>query len=183
MAGDRQQRHHPQSPLRVAGKRTPSRSLFDLDGVAGDQGSNIAPVYFSHDTARIDTSAFLAVLNADDEFHQQAAAIWLDLLIKEARLITNSFVLVEAYALIQTRLGLAVKTPAREIIPLFEVMWIDDQLFRQTITSLLAANRQQLSLIDCSSFVTMHQNNITLAFTFDRHFSEQGFEVLGLKVQ
>jgi predicted nucleic acid-binding protein len=132
----------------------------------------------------VDTSAFLAVLNADDDFHQQAAAIWLDLLTEETRLITNSFVLVETYALVQNRLGLdAVRTLAKEILPLFEVKWIDNQFYQQAATSLFAANRQQLSLVDCSSFVTMHQNNIEFVFSFDRHFSEQGFEVLGLKLQ
>lgn len=132
----------------------------------------------------VDTSAFLAVLNADDDFHQQAAAVWLDLLTGEARLITNSFVLAEAYALIQNRLGLdAIRTLAKEILPLFEVKWVDGELYQQAVTLLLAANRQQLSLVDCSSFVTMHQNNIDLAFTFDRHFSEQGFEIIGLKLQ
>ena len=132
----------------------------------------------------VDTSAFLAILNADDDFHHQAAAIWLDLLTEETRLITNSFVLVETYALVQNRLGLdAVRTLAKEILPLFEVKWIDNQFYQQAVTSLFAANRQQLSLVDCSSFVTMHQDHIDIAFTFDRHFSEQGFEVLGLKLQ
>lgn len=84
----------------------------------------------------VDTSAFLAILNADDDFHQQAAVIWIDLLNSQARLITNSFVPVEAYALIQNRLGLdAVRTLAKDIIPLFEVKWIDNLLYQQTITS------------------------------------------------
>lgn len=132
----------------------------------------------------VDTSAFLAVLNADDYFHQQATVIWTDILTKGSQLITNSFVLVEAYALIQNRLGLdAGRTLAKDIIPLFDVKWIDDEMYQPILTSFLAANRQQLSLVDCSSFVTMHQNNIPFVFTFDRHFNEQGFEVLGLKLQ
>lgn len=129
----------------------------------------------------VDTSAFLAVLNADDEFHAKAAASWHDLLTHEAELITNSFVLVETYALVQNRLGLdAVRTLAKDLMPLFKVKWMDDDLYQQAVTSFLSANRRQLSMVDCASFITMHRYDISVVFTFDRHFSEQGFEVLGL---
>lgn len=43
-------------------------------------------------------------------------------------------------------------------------------------TALLAAGRLRLSLIDCASFVLMRRHGIQRAFTFDRHFTEQGFE-------
>lgn len=48
----------------------------------------------------VDTSAFLAILNADDEFHSKAAMIWHDLLTDATGFITNSFVLVEINAFI-----------------------------------------------------------------------------------
>ena len=129
----------------------------------------------------VDTSAILALLNANDDFHAKAAAIWIDLLDQSTRLTTNSFVLVETYALVQNRLGLdAVRTLAQNIIPIFEIKWIDNSLYQQTITTYLTANRRQLSLVDCSSFIVMYRLNINKAFTFDNHFREQGFEVLGL---
>ena len=40
----------------------------------------------------VDTSAFLAVLNAGDEFHDEAIRIWLALLDSRSPMITNSFV-------------------------------------------------------------------------------------------
>jgi predicted nucleic acid-binding protein len=130
----------------------------------------------------VDTSAFLAVLNVDDDFYYKAAPIWFELLNNNDRLITNSFVLVETYALVQNRIGLdAVRTLTQDIVPLLEVRWIDEDLYQQAITPFLSANRRQLSLVDCSSFVTMHRFKIAKVFTFDEHFSEQGFEVLGLK--
>lgn len=129
----------------------------------------------------VDTSAFLAILNADDEFHTEAAAGWHDLLAREAMLITNSFVLVETHALVQNRLGFdAVRTLVRDMLPLFEVEWVNEDLYRQAVTSFFGANRRGLSLVDCASFVTMHRHHISIAFTFDRHFSEQGFEVVGM---
>jgi predicted nucleic acid-binding protein len=128
----------------------------------------------------VDTSAFLAVLNAGDDFHSRAAAIWFDLLDQSAELITNSFVLVETHALVQNRLGLdAVRTLTGDIIPLLEVRWVDADLYQQAVNIALTANRRQLSLVDCSSFVVMRRDHIVKAFTFDNHFGEQGFEVLG----
>jgi predicted nucleic acid-binding protein len=130
-------------------------------------------------TVYVDTSAFLALLNADDEFHFKASSIWSDLLASNIRLVTNSFVLVETYALVQNRLGLdAVRTVAQDIIPLFEIHWIDNDLYQPAITACLSANRRYLSLVDCSSFITMLRSKITKVFTFDSHFAEQGFEVI-----
>jgi predicted nucleic acid-binding protein len=40
---------------------------------------------------------------------------------------------------------------------------------------MLAAVRKKLSLVDCVSFETMRVLKVTTAFTFDRHFKEQGF--------
>jgi predicted nucleic acid-binding protein len=45
-------------------------------------------------------------------------------------------------------------------------------------SALLTANRRQLSLVDCVSFEMMRRLGIKTAFTYDRHFSEQGFECL-----
>ena len=42
----------------------------------------------------------------------------------------------------------------------------------------LAANRRKLSLVDCSAFETMLRLSIQAVFTFDKHFSEQGFDVI-----
>jgi predicted nucleic acid-binding protein len=131
----------------------------------------------------VDTSAFLAVLNAGDDFHAQAAAVWFDLLNQDTELITNSFVLVETYALVQNRLGLdAVRILAGDVIPLFEIRWLEAELYQQALNTYLTANRRQLSLVDCSSFLVMRRDHITQAFTFDNHFHEQGFEVLGLNL-
>ncbi len=42
-------------------------------------------------------------------------------------------------------------------------------------SALLAANRRQLSLVDCVSFVVCRQRQLEQVFAFDTHFSEQGF--------
>lgn len=126
----------------------------------------------------VDTSAFLAVLNAGDEFHAQALPIWHKLLDGHTKLHTNSFVLVESYALIQNRLGLdAVRTFTKDIYPVLNIHWVEENTFQQSMLSLVSANRKNLSLVDCTSFITMLTAKIDKVFTFDGHFKEQGFEI------
>jgi len=40
----------------------------------------------------------------------------------------------------------------------------------------LSVARKRVSLVDCGSFYVMRRLGIKRAFTFDRHFTEQGFE-------
>ena len=127
----------------------------------------------------IDTSAFLAVMNASDEFHVQAKEIWYRLLEEKTEFVVNSFVLLETHVLIQNRLGLnALKSFANHIYPLLTVEWVEQENYEKSITSLLLAGRKSLSLTDVSSFNTMKQLKIDLAFSFDKHFKDQGFSIL-----
>jgi len=127
----------------------------------------------------IDTSAFLAVMNASDEFHVQAKEIWYRLLEEKTEFVVNSFVLLETHVLIQNRLGLnALKSFANHIYPLLTVEWVEQENYEKSITSLLLAGRKSLSLTDVSSFNTMKQLKIDFAFSFDKHFKDQGFSIL-----
>ena len=56
-------------------------------------------------TTFVDTSAFLAVLSRGDQFHQEAAELWQDLINQGERLICNNYVIVETTALLQRRFG------------------------------------------------------------------------------
>ncbi|MGQ9498683.1 MAG: type II toxin-antitoxin system VapC family toxin [Desulfotomaculales bacterium] len=126
----------------------------------------------------IDTSAFLAVLDADDENHLPARRTWEGILASGASLITTSYVLVETYALVQRRLGMeAVRTFHEDIVPLLQVEWVDGNLHQQGANALLTARRRNLSLVDCTSFAVMRRLGIRRAFALDKHFSEQGFEL------
>ncbi|MEW6660888.1 MAG: type II toxin-antitoxin system VapC family toxin [Bacillota bacterium] len=129
----------------------------------------------------VDTSAFLAVLDADDVNHQAAKRAWIDLLQSGDGLVCNSYVLVETHALIQHRLGLAaVRTFHEDIFPVLRLEWIDTTLHQQAAHAVITANRKNLSLVDCASFGTMRRLGIKKAFTFDKHFPEQGFEIIPL---
>lgn len=73
----------------------------------------------------VDTSALLAVLDADDDFHPPTRRIWADLLQRAEDLFCTSYVLVECYALVQSRLGIAaVRVLVEDILPIIRVHWV-----------------------------------------------------------
>ena len=131
----------------------------------------------------IDTSAFYAILDRDDRAHPAARETWEALLSLDdlPPLLTSNYILIECFALIQARLGLAaVRELNDSVLPVVSLCWVTEQDHASATAALLAANRRGLSLVDCTSFQVMRRIGITRAFAFDRHFSEQGFEVLPL---
>jgi len=127
----------------------------------------------------LDTSALLAVLDADDQFHPRARRAWADLINRAEDLVCTNYILVETFALAQHRLGLeAVRSLVEDILPLLRVHWIGEAEHGAGVAALLTAGRRQLSLVDCTSFIVMRQLRLRTAFAFDSDFATQGFETL-----
>ena len=125
----------------------------------------------------VDTSAFLAVLDADDKNYSKAKQQWIELILTESTLVCSDYILVESLALIQHRIGLrAVKVFHEDIFPLLKIEWIDESTYRAGIAAVLTATKRDLSLVDCISFEVMRRLGIQSVFTFDKHFKEQGFD-------
>lgn len=124
----------------------------------------------------VDTSAFYALLDADDEGHGKAAPAWAELLESNALLITSNYILVESCALLHSRLGLqAVKTFEEDFVPLLDVVWVDAPTHRAAASAMLSGGKRRISLVDYSSFEIMNKGGLKTAFSLDRHFREQGF--------
>jgi uncharacterized protein len=127
----------------------------------------------------VDTSALLAVLDADDAQHARASRVWSDLIGREEELFTTSYVLVETFALTQARLGIAATRSLNDdIVPVLHITWVEESLHLTAMTALLTAQRRDLSLVDCVSFEAMRRLGAERAFAFDRHFQQQGFGVV-----
>ena len=124
----------------------------------------------------IDTSALYSLLDRSDTNHATASAQWRRLLAEDAVLVTSNYVLIETAALVQGRLGMAAVRDFHEgLAPLLKIHWIDSSIHTQGVGAVLAANRRQLSLVDCISFAICRQMKINRVFAFDQHFVEQGF--------
>ena len=127
----------------------------------------------------VDTSALLAIIDADQEGHDDVARVWRELLNGERTLFTSNYVLVETFALVQRRLGIAaVRELTDALVPILRPLWVDEGIHAAAVASLLAAGRRRLSLVDCASFELMRRHGLNEALALDRDFVDQGFEVV-----
>ncbi|HEX5808262.1 MAG TPA: PIN domain-containing protein [Anaerolineales bacterium] len=127
----------------------------------------------------VDTSALFALVSMEDQAYTTALSSWGEMVYSQSILITNNYVLVECFSLLQHRLGIeAVRDLQLRIVPLLQVDWISEQGHSSIVNDVLTANRRQLSLVDCSCFESMRRMGINKVFSFDDHFREQGFEVI-----
>lgn len=127
----------------------------------------------------IDTSAFYALLDRGDENHKEGKKAWMQMFEGSYTLVTSNYVLIESFALLQSRIGLeAVRGFQEDIVPIIHVEFVTPDLHRAGTAALLSASRRELSLVDCVSFEMMRNFGIKTAFAFDSHFKEQGFSVL-----
>lgn len=127
----------------------------------------------------VDTSAFLAVINANDRYHPEAKKAWQTILDGDVRLTTSNYVLLETTALLQHRFGMeGLRLFINSILPIMQIIWVDPVYHQLGMSGLLAASRRDLSLVDCISFAVMRQEALELVFAFDVHFQEQGFTLI-----
>jgi predicted nucleic acid-binding protein len=130
-------------------------------------------------TVFADTSALYALLDRADANHKHAVSSWTNLLNGNERFFASNYVLVESFALTQSRLGMdAVRLLQEDILPVITIHFVDREIHRSGISAMLSAGRRNLSFVDCVSFEIMRTLGIKTAFTFDPHFKEQGFTVI-----
>ncbi len=125
-----------------------------------------------------DTSGLFALLVKNDYMYVRANENFTYFAEKNVQLVTSSFILVETTALLQRRIGMApVHDFNAKILPLLEVIWVDDKWYTRAIQRLLVQNNRNVSLVDCLSFEIMDSTEIECAFAFDKHFEDNGFTI------
>lgn len=129
----------------------------------------------------VDTSAFLALANLQDQNHQAATSTWMGLGRKKEHLVISNYVMIETIALLHARFGTQeVEEYLREILPVIEVVWagVNDHL--SAVTAMLAhPGKRGPSLVDCMSFQVIRERRIADVFTYDRHFDGRGYKMIG----
>ncbi|MFH0925293.1 MAG: PIN domain-containing protein [bacterium] len=127
----------------------------------------------------VDTSAFLAVIDADDFNHRLAKKIWDNLITTREELGCTNYILLETFALMQRRFGIeTVKIFQEDVCPIIDIYWIRESDHLIGVNAVITTSRRKLSLVDCISFTIMRQLQINKAFSFDPHFKEQGFNLI-----
>jgi len=126
----------------------------------------------------VDTAAWIALLNRDDEWHIQATRIQQDLLLQGVRFITTDYVIAEvANALSRASQRKAVIQFVERIkdSKRCEIIHIDEILFERGWTIYKTILDKDWSLTDCISFAVMQRRKLAKAFTCDHHFEQAGF--------
>lgn len=127
-----------------------------------------------------DSSAILALLDADDADHDRAVAIARRIAADQRPAFVTNYVEVETHALLLRKLG---RSLAREWLltgglPVVRVLAQEEERAKELIARY---TDKDWSLCDAISFAVMERRRVRTAFSFDVHFRQYGkFEVLGL---
>lgn len=126
----------------------------------------------------VDTGAWFAYINAGDPDHRRVRQFFDH---SSGRLVTTSYVFDKAITLTLARLGhqralLVGKTLLDPgVVEMIHVTPADEKaawaLFEKR-------GDKFYSFTDCTSFVIMRRRKLSVAVTLDRHFSQEGFQVV-----
>jgi uncharacterized protein len=126
----------------------------------------------------VDTSYVIALINPRDQYHEEAMRLAKSY-IRQPVLITDA-VLLE----VGNMLARNYRAEASRAINSFlsasevEVVHLDKALFQRALSFYQQHQDKAWGLVDCISFITMHDANISKALAFDQHFVQAGFEIL-----
>lgn len=127
----------------------------------------------------IDTSAFIAILNREDQAHISAKRVFTELLDIDAPMVTSNYCVVETFALLQRRVGSdGVRLFAQNMMPLVSVLFVQESEHQVAMGATFESTRRGPSLVDHVSFEIMRRRGITQAFTLDKHFADRGFKTV-----
>ena len=117
-------------------------------------------------------------MDKDDSHHATAVGDWKTMAQNRCVLWTSDYVRLESCSLIQRRLGAAALREFHDhILPVATIMPVGEDGFERAFAQWRIAQLRHLSMVDLTSFDCMHRGKIPRAFTFDRHFQEQGFAI------
>ena len=127
-----------------------------------------------------DSSAILALLDANDADHERAVQVASRIASERRPSFITNYIEVEAHALLLRKLG---RMLAREWLltgglPIVRALPEEENRAREMVAR---RSDKDWSLCDAISFAVLELRGVRRAFTFDHHFLQYGrIEVLGL---
>lgn len=128
----------------------------------------------------VDTSGWASLADVSEPFYKNAKEIYAVAMQNQQRLVTTNYVLAELVALMTSPMRFH-RPRIVEFIngikesPFFDIVHIDEDLDAKSWELLSNRVDKKWSLVDCSSFIVMQENNITESLTTDHHFEQAGF--------
>ena len=128
----------------------------------------------------VDTSAWYAIGHPEDQNHRRAVNVWEALQRDKIEVLTSDWVFAETISLATNRVGIRLARLMGDNIlasPSLTILCIHPEML-SLIWGVFCSVSSHVSLVDSSSFFLMRQHRMSTAFTYDRHFADQGFEAL-----
>ncbi len=125
----------------------------------------------------LDSSAAFAKLDADDQWHEKAVR-GFDLLVQEKRpLYVTSLIIAETHGLISSRLDDLAGIEWLDSLRTYNVIFHSSQDHSRVLGLLRKTQGKGFPYADAFSFLVMEDLGVRLAFTFDHHFQDYGWEI------
>jgi predicted nucleic acid-binding protein len=126
----------------------------------------------------LDTGAFLALADEDDDYHTAAKSIYTGLLQSKAQLLTSNFVLSETYTLIRSKVShqAAVEFMKRLDQTGIKVLRVSEAIEQTGKAIFVRYDDKDFSFVDCTSFALIDHHRLDQAFAFDGHFRQYRFK-------
>lgn len=131
----------------------------------------------------IDTGAFFASKVKNDVNH--SSAVKIERKIKEGKhgkMVTTNYILDEFYTLLRGRVSHEETIQIGETIrnsSNIRIIWVLEALEEKSWELFKEHQDKTYSFTDCTSFVVMQTLEIKVVFTYDSHFVQAGFQVIG----
>ena len=123
----------------------------------------------------VDTSAFYALLDPDDQWHSLAQRGIQGLTRDRRPLVTSNLVVAETYRLTMQRLSKPLADEWLRALTHVTLVFQTEEDHVHTIALLASAHGRRLTYTDAAALVTMERVGIHTAFSFDRDFEYRGF--------
>ncbi|MGD0587324.1 MAG: type II toxin-antitoxin system VapC family toxin [Thermoplasmata archaeon] len=127
----------------------------------------------------VDTSAWLALADANDRDHRRALEFQRHIVRGEfGRQVTTNYVMAETVTMVRRCLGVvpaiafgnAVRSGTQT-----GLFWVEPVHHREAMELMASHTDKNWSLTDCTSFVIMRSLGVHDAFAFDQDFVQAGF--------
>ena len=132
-------------------------------------------------SAFVDTSAFVALLNPDEEEHELAQAALSTLLEERVALFTSNYVFAETYTALMARVGRgdAIEWGRRfRAGGAIGLVRIEEDVEEEAWKILEDHDDKGWSYVDATSFALIERDGMSEAFALDGHFRQRGLSVV-----
>lgn len=124
----------------------------------------------------VDSSAILAIINNNDQDHNQADNIYKKLFNKKYYFVLTNFAIAETHALLLSKMNniQVARDWLSNSYKEFNILRPEEDMEFEAIKELNKYQDKDYSFTDMLSFLAMEKSGIQYFFSFDKHFRQIG---------